>query len=400
MAEKIVLRDLCKVFGKNIDRASSMLRSGSSKSEILAEAGCVIAVNNANLTIKEGEVCVIMGLSGSGKSTLIRLLNRLIEPTSGSILYDGVDIGRMSQKQLIEIRRRDMAMVFQSFALMPHLNVVDNVSFGLEMSGVTKEVRRQRAMQALDQVNLAEYASSYPDQLSGGMKQRVGLARALANDPAVMLMDEAFSALDPLIRTEMQDELLELQRTRKRTIVFISHDLSEAMRIGDKIVIMKDGNILQVGTPIEILRNPADEYVRSFFQGVDVSEVLMVKDIIEKVPTLALDSRKLSPGKDGAGDAELEAGYAYATDLDGKFVGIAFREDIGSSGGLLDWSDIQPLLKSVPVLSSESTISEIIGPVSRSEIPLPVVDAGGRFIGAISKMTILESLDKKGRPVT
>lgn len=400
MAEKIVLKDLCKVFGKDIRRASSMLRDGRSKSEILAEVGCVVAVNNANLTINEGEVCVVMGLSGSGKSTLIRLLNRLIEPSSGSIFYDGVDIGRLSRKQLIEIRRRDMAMVFQSFALMPHLTVVDNVSFGLEMSGVPKEVRRQRAMQALDQVNLAEYASNYPDQLSGGMKQRVGLARALANDPAVMLMDEAFSALDPLIRTEMQDELLELQRTRKRTIVFISHDLGEAMRIGDKIVIMKDGNILQVGTPIEILRNPADDYVGSFFQGVDVSEVLMVKDIVERVPTLTPDSRNLRPRGNRPGGAVKEAAYVYATDLDGKFVGVARREDIGTSGDLPEWSDLQPLLKSIPVLPSESIINEVIGPVSRSDIPLPVIDPAGRFLGAISKTTILESLDKKGRPAT
>src|SRR5690606_18629945 len=241
-----------------------------------------VGVKDASFSVEESEIFVVMGLSGSGKSTLVRMLNRLIEPTSGEILIDGRDITKFSKRELIALRRRDIGMVFQSFALMPHQTVLENAAFGLEVSGVAREERNARALEALDAVGLKAYARSYPDELSGGMKQRVGLARALASNPSILLMDEAFSALDPLIRTEMQDELLRLQQEHARTVIFITHDLDEAMRIGSRIAIMQDGEIVQIGTPEEIVQHPANEYVRSFFRGVDVSQVITAGDVARR----------------------------------------------------------------------------------------------------------------------
>ena len=284
MAKSISIEHLFKVFGKEPDKALALARQGLSKQDIVAQTGASIGVFDASFTIEAGEIFVIMGLSGSGKSTLVRMLNRLIEPTAGRILVDGDDINQYNEQQLRGFRRKDISMVFQSFALLPHLTVLDNTAFGLELAGVDKEVRLRQAREALAQVGLEVWADSYPDELSGGMQQRVGLARALAADPAILLMDEAFSALDPIIRTEMQDELLRLQQEKRRTIVFISHDLDEAMRIGDHIAIMKDGQVVQVGTPEEILLSPADDYVRSFISGVDTSAVFKAGDIARRMP--------------------------------------------------------------------------------------------------------------------
>ena len=273
MAKQIAIDHVFKVFGNDPKTALSLVKQGLSKQEILAQTGQSIGVFDADFTIEAGEIFVVMGLSGSGKSTLVRMLNRLIEPTSGRILVDGQDINALNDKELRALRRKDISMVFQSFALMPHLTVLDNTAFGLELAGVDRATRQQQAQDALEQVGLGAWGASYPDELSGGMQQRVGLARALASDPSILLMDEAFSALDPIIRTEMQSELLRLQEIKRRTIVFISHDLDEAMRIGDRIAIMKDGMVQQVGTPDEILRNPANDYVRTFIQGVDAAAV-------------------------------------------------------------------------------------------------------------------------------
>ncbi|WP_033853739.1 glycine betaine/L-proline ABC transporter ATP-binding protein ProV, partial [Yersinia wautersii] len=257
---------------------------GKNKEQIFAKTGLSVGVKDANLAIEEGEIFVIMGLSGSGKSTLVRLLNRLIEPTRGEVLIDGEDIAKISDSALRTVRRNKISMVFQSFALMPHLNVLDNTAFGMELAGIPLLERNEKALEALRQVSLDSYANSYPDELSGGMRQRVGLARAMANNPDILLMDEAFSALDPLIRTEMQDELVKLQAKHQRTIVFISHDLDEAMRIGDRIAIMQGGEVVQVGTPDEILNNPANDYVRTFFRGVDITHVFSAKDIARRRP--------------------------------------------------------------------------------------------------------------------
>lgn len=263
---KIQVKNVYKIFGSRSDAALAMIREGKSKAEVLAATDCVIGVNNLSLSIEAGEIFVIMGLSGSGKSTLVRHFNRLIDPTSGEILVDGQDILRYDARQLEEFRRRKISMVFQSFGLLPHKSVLDNVAYGLKIRGESKAHCQERAMHWIATVGLKGYEKSYPHQLSGGMRQRVGLARALAADTDVILMDEAFSALDPLIRADMQDQLLELQKTLHKTIVFITHDLDEAVRIGNRIAILKDGQLIQVGAPREILHQPADEYVDRFVQ--------------------------------------------------------------------------------------------------------------------------------------
>ncbi|WP_028536536.1 quaternary amine ABC transporter ATP-binding protein [Paludibacterium yongneupense] len=278
---KIVVQNLYKVFGDQPQEAMRLLKLGESKESVFHNLGQVVGVNNVSFAVNEGEIFVLMGLSGSGKSTLIRLINRLVDPTSGDILLDGQSITRLSAKELVDLRRRDMSMVFQSFALMPHRTVLDNAAFGLEIAGVGRRARESAAMKVLEQVGLAPFARKYPHQLSGGMQQRVGLARALAVNPSLILMDEAFSALDPLKRAEMQDILLDLQREQRRTIFFVSHDLEEALRIGTRIAIMEGGRLVQVGTPQEIIEKPADDYVRRFFRSVDTSRYLLARDLID-----------------------------------------------------------------------------------------------------------------------
>lgn len=263
---KIVVKNVFKIFGQRADEALALIQQGKSKADVLANTGCVVGVNDLSLSIGAGEIFVIMGLSGSGKSTLVRHFNRLIDPTSGQILVDGEDILRYDMEELRQFRRRKISMVFQSFGLLPHKTVLDNVAYGLKVRGETKEYCLERAQHWITTVGLKGYEKSYPHQLSGGMRQRVGLARALAADTDIILMDEAFSALDPLIRADMQEQLLELQKTLQKTIVFITHDLDEAVRIGNRIAILKDGQLIQVGTPKEILHQPADDYVDRFVQ--------------------------------------------------------------------------------------------------------------------------------------
>ncbi|MBP5097224.1 quaternary amine ABC transporter ATP-binding protein [Pseudomonas protegens] len=263
---KIEVRNVFKIFGSRPADALAMIRQGKGKDQVLAETGCVVGVNDLSLSIGTGEIFVIMGLSGSGKSTLVRHFNRLIDPTSGAILVDGEDILQYDMEALRQFRRHKISMVFQSFGLLPHRNVQDNVAYGLKVRDESKALCAERALHWINTVGLKGYENKYPHQLSGGMRQRVGLARALAADTDIILMDEAFSALDPLIRAEMQDQLLELQKTLHKTIVFITHDLDEAVRIGNRIAILKDGRLIQVGTPREILHSPADEYVDRFVQ--------------------------------------------------------------------------------------------------------------------------------------
>lgn len=281
---KVRVEHLTKVFGKKSQQALAMVKENKSKNEIVEKTGATVGVYDASFEVNEGEIFVIMGLSGSGKSTLIRLLNRLIEPSSGNIYIDGEDVSKMTKEQLREVRRHKINMVFQNFGLFPQRTILENTEYGLEVRGVPKEERRQRAEKALDNSGLLSFKDQYPNQLSGGMQQRVGLARALANDPEILLMDEAFSALDPLIRREMQDELLELQQRVQKTIIFITHDLNEALRIGDRIALMKDGQIMQIGTGEEILTNPANDFVREFVEDVDRSKVLTAENIM--VPAL------------------------------------------------------------------------------------------------------------------
>jgi glycine betaine/proline transport system ATP-binding protein len=263
---KIEVKNVFKIFGNRAKDALVLIGQGKTKDQVLAETGCVVGVNDLSRSIVTGEIFVIMGLSGSGKSTLVRHINRLIDPTRGAILVDGEDILQLDMDALREFRRHKISMVFQSFGLLPHKNVLDNVAYGLKVRGETQQVCAERALHWIDTVGLKGYENKYPHQLSGGMRQRVGLARALAADTEIILMDEAFSALDPLIRAEMQDQLLELQKTLHKTIVFITHDLDEAVRLGNRIAILKDGKLIQVGTPREILHSPADEYVNRFVQ--------------------------------------------------------------------------------------------------------------------------------------
>jgi glycine betaine/proline transport system ATP-binding protein len=263
---KIVVKNVYKIFGNRAKDALTMVQNNQSKDQVLAQTGCVVGVNDLSLSISSGEIFVIMGLSGSGKSTLVRHFNRLIDPTSGEILVDGENILTYDMDALRNFRRHKISMVFQSFGLLPHKTVIDNVAYGLTIRGESKAQCAERAQHWITTVGLQGYEKKYPHQLSGGMRQRVGLARALAADTDIILMDEAFSALDPLIRAEMQDQLLELQSNLKKTIVFITHDLDEAVRIGNRIAILKDGRLIQVGTPKEILYSPADDYVDRFVQ--------------------------------------------------------------------------------------------------------------------------------------
>ncbi|WP_404426554.1 glycine betaine/L-proline ABC transporter ATP-binding protein ProV [Thalassospira australica] len=396
MTDKIVVKDLYKVFGDRPDQAMQMINDGIDKAEIFDKTGQTVGVCGASFTVRQGEIFVVMGLSGSGKSTLVRLLNRLIEPTAGQVLYDGTDIAAMNDEELRELRRRDMSMVFQSFALMPHMSVVDNAAFGLELAGVAEDERQSRALDALDQVGLKAQANSYPDELSGGMQQRVGLARALANDPSVMLMDEAFSALDPLIRTEMQDELLTLQREHKRTIIFISHDLDEAMRIGDRIAIMEGGIVVQVGTPEEILNNPANDYVKSFFRGVDVSTILTAKDIVVKrqVTVIEREGVGLKTALNRLRNEDREYGYIVGDKLD--FHGIISVDSVDQA--IKSGADklSAAFLPDIQAVSHDTQLSDLIGTVAHTPCGVPVVNENGKYLGVINRANLLATLDREG----
>ncbi|MFV0601913.1 MAG: glycine betaine/L-proline ABC transporter ATP-binding protein ProV [Brachymonas sp.] len=405
MAKTIEIRNIFKIFGDDPKRALELASQGLDKQTIVAETGQSIGVFDASFTIEAGEIFVIMGLSGSGKSTLVRMLNRLLQPTSGQVLINGEDIGQYSDAELRALRRKDISMVFQSFALLPHLTVLDNAAFGLELAGVEKSVRLEQARAALEQVGLEVWGASHPDELSGGMQQRVGLARALASDPSILLMDEAFSALDPIIRTEMQDELLRLQQVKQRTIVFISHDLDEAMRIGDRIAIMKDGQVVQVGTPEEILRRPADDYVRSFIRGVDAAAVFKAADIVRKTQVEVSESptRGCRPALQRLESQDREWGYVVSPDH--KYLGTVSTDSLRN---VLNGPDevvglrhaFLPEIKSV---LGSTPINELFIDTAHSPCPLPIVADDGSFLGTISKIRLLKFLDRNtdldGRPL-
>lgn len=394
---KISLKNIYKIFGDNSDKALGMVRAGKTKSEIHAATGCSVGVNDASFDIMAGEIFVIMGLSGSGKSTLLRLLNRLIEPTAGSIEVDGKDVTSMSRRELRDLRRRDISMVFQSFALLPNRNVLSNAAFGLEVAGVPETERNGKAMSALKAVGLEGYENSRPDQLSGGMKQRVGLARALASEPTILLMDEAFSALDPLIRTEMQDELVRLQAEQSRTIVFVSHDLDEAMRIGDRICIMQNGNVIQVGTPDDIVMNPANDYVRSFFRNVDVSQVFKAGDVARKTQVTIIERQGTTAAAALERMKHFDREYAIIIGRDKTYQGVV------SQASLLDKMREKAtdpyrgaFLRDIDPISADEPLSNVFGKVAASPWPVPVLDDAKRYLGSISKSTLLETLDRAG----
>ena len=280
---KIEINNIYKIFGTNPDSVMDMVKNGSTKDEVLEQTGHTVGLDNVSLNIEEGETFVCMGLSGSGKSTLIRHLNRLIDPTAGEIFIDGENVMSFNPEQLIDFRRHKMSMVFQRFGLFPHKTVMQNVGYGLEMQGKAEEARDKIAMEKIEAVGLNGFENQFPNQLSGGMQQRVGLARALATNSDIMLMDEAFSALDPLIRSDMQKQLIDLQSELKKTIVFITHDLDESLRLGDHIGILNAGKLVQVGTPVDIIMNPADDYVKAFVKDVNRAKVIKAKIIMTKL---------------------------------------------------------------------------------------------------------------------
>ena len=392
-SNKIVVKNLYKIFGDDNAQGMDLLRSGLDKEEILKQTSMVVGVSDVNFSIKQGEIFVVMGLSGSGKSTLVRLLNRLIEPTQGQILFDEIDITLMSDKELTAFRRKEVNMVFQSFALMPHMNVMENVAFGLELAG-TLEERQLCAARALEQVGLATFSKKYPDELSGGMKQRVGLARALATDPDVMLMDEAFSALDPLIRKEMQDELLKLQDRKRRTIVFITHDVDEAMKLGDRVAVMANGNIIQIGTPQEILSSPANEYVSSFFRGVATIDVLCAKDIVQSSDNaiISIDDSNLETSQNVIRNSKRE--FAYVVDGDKKLIGVVSNQSIQAA--IMKDSAISinsALIENTEALNENAKLRGVIGAIAASTYDLPVVTDSNIFLGVITKDRLLKTID-------
>lgn len=395
MAIKLEAKNLYKIFGENPERAFKYIDKGISKDALLEKTGLSLGVKNASLAIEEGEIFVIMGLSGSGKSTMVRLLNRLIAPTRGQVIIDGIDIAKISESELREVRRNKISMVFQSFALMPHMSVLDNTAFGMELAGMPLKERQEKALEALRQVGLENYAAAWPDELSGGMRQRVGLARALAINPDILLMDEAFSALDPLIRTEMQDELVKLQAKHQRTIIFISHDLDEAMRIGDRIAIMQGGEVVQVGTPDEILNNPANDYVRTFFRGVDISHVFSAKDIARRNASALM---RKAPGFGPRSaikllqDEDREFGYVLEKQ---RFIGVVSTDSLKAA--LAAGAGLDAALLSAPAaVSGDTSLNELLSHVAQAPCAVPIVGEEDHYIGVISKGTLLQALDREG----
>ncbi|MCB2230980.1 glycine betaine/L-proline ABC transporter ATP-binding protein [bacterium] len=386
------VENLYKIFGSRSRTALAMAKEGKSKADILEHTGCTVAVDNATFDIEQGETFVIMGLSGSGKSTVLRCLNRLWEPTAGSVKLDGVDVTKVNDERLREIRRSKMNMVFQHFGLLPHRSVCDNVAFGLEIQKVDPKVRRERAYETIKLVGLEGYEEMMTGELSGGMQQRVGLARALATDPDILLMDEAFSALDPLIRTQMQDELIDLQQEMKKTIVFITHDLDEALKLGDRIAIMKDGAVVQVGTPEEILTSPADEYVSSFVQNVDRSKVITASALMFDHP-----QRVVSP-KDGPEMAirrmrQLGISTLVVTGPNRLFKGFVRIDDAVTlqkkgRGNTLD----SIVVTDVPRCGPDTPVMELLPLAVDSRLPIAVINDRDQLLGLVMRASVVSEI--------
>jgi glycine betaine/proline transport system ATP-binding protein len=388
MRPKVEVKNVTKVFGKSPKNAIKLLKEGYSKKEILEKTGSTIGVNSASFEIYPGEIFVVMGLSGSGKSTLIRMLNRLIDPTIGEILIDDADIVKMSAQQLRDVRRNKISMVFQNFALFPHKTVLENTEHGLVLRNVPANERREKAMQSLAVVGLKGYENQYPSQLSGGMQQRVGLARALASNTDILLMDEAFSALDPLIRKDMQDELLELQETMKKTIIFITHDLDEALRIGDRIALMKDGTIIQIGSPEEIMMNPADKYVERFVEDVDLSKVLQASHVLKRAERMTPDR-----GPRVALQIMKAQGYSsiFIVDRKQKLLGALTADD--ASNAVKENKTVEEVMaRNIATVSEETLLTDVIEALSNSALPVAVVDQENRLKGVIIRGAVIGAL--------
>jgi glycine betaine/proline transport system ATP-binding protein len=387
----VEVKNVYKVFGGKADEAVKMLEAGESREEVAEATNTVPAVIDASFEIERGEIFVVMGLSGSGKSTLVRCLNLMHPPTSGSVKVDGRELESLDAAELRALRAEKISMVFQHFGLFPHRTVLDNAAWGLEVRKVPDEERRKKAAEALELVGLGGWGDSYPGELSGGMQQRVGLARALATDADVLLMDEAFSALDPLIRSEMQEQLVGLQRDLEKTVIFITHDLNEAMFLGDRIAIMKDGRIVQIGTTEEILQDPADDYVRAFVQDVDRSRVLTAEAVMEEPVAKILR-------REGPKAALLEMKARQTTGL------LIVDERKRLVGGTTDDAvvkavrsgqhQLEPVIsrEEIATVTPETPLVDLLIPSAENRLPLAVVDEHDRLLGVIPRITLLNAL--------
>jgi glycine betaine/proline transport system ATP-binding protein len=394
MTAKLEIQRLFKVYGSRPDEAIRSLADGSTPSEIFKKSGQVVAVADVSFQVRAGEIFTIMGLSGSGKSTLVRCINRIIDPSAGSIHLDGEDVTAMSRAQLRALRRSKVAMVFQGFALLPHKTVHENVEFGLAIRGEPEATRKATADAALERVGLSGWGSRYPDNLSGGMKQRVGLARALASDPDVLLMDEPFSAVDPLIRSELQRELLKLQREIKKTIVFITHDFHEAVRLSDRLAVMRDGRFVQVGSPQDIVLRPFDDYVGTFARDLDRSKILSAGDVAHmRVPLVRGDA----PATEAlAAMRRKEKGCALVVDAKKAPLGYVFRGDLDGRSDLAGRATLEFRQGTVNAVPCSSPLTSLY-PLLDGRFPLAVLDADGNAVGALDASDILKQLIESTR---
>lgn len=390
--QKIVVEQLTKIFGKDPKKGLEMLKDGKHKDEILEEIGATVGVIRASFTVEEGEVFVIMGLSGSGKSTLIRLVNRMIEPTAGKVYIDGEELTAMDKETLRLARREKMSMVFQSFALFPHKTVLENAAYGLTIKSVGREEANRRAEEALLKVGLDGYTDQYPDQLSGGMQQRVGLARALAADTNILIMDEAFSALDPLIRKEMQDELLILQSEMQKTVLFITHDLNEALKLGDRIALMKDGEIVQIGTPDELLNSPTNDFVEEFVRDVDRSKILDAASVMIRPDTINIS-------KNGPRSALMKMrstgnSSVYVVNNLRELQGVVTADDALAAVREGNENLESILIRDIPTASADTQLDTLIDEIYDSKLPIAIVE-GKRLKGIVIRGTVLAALAGK-----
>ena len=389
MAVKVKVENVTKIFGSLTPKVTEMIKQGASKDEILKQTGRTVGVNNVSFDVDDGEIFVIMGLSGSGKSTMIRCLNLLNKITKGKIVVDGENIADYDKKKLQEFRKKKIAMVFQHFGLLSHRNVLKNVEYGLEVKGVRKEQRQEIALNALANVGLAGWEEKMPNELSGGMQQRVGLARALANDPDILLMDEPFSALDPLIRREMQFELMDLQKKLQKTIIFITHDINEAFKLGDRVAVMKDGKIEQIGTPEEILDSPNNDYIERFIEDIDRTKILQAKNIMFQ-PSALISVRE---GLNGAVKEMQKNGISsiYVVDADRKLKGIVTIDDTLTA--IKEKKTLQDILSSNHYSADpEAFVKDLIPEATDAKYPIAVVDENNTFLGIISRVSVLASL--------
>jgi len=389
LSTPIVCKGLWKIFGANSTNILKEVDPTWSRAEVQEKTGHVIAVKNVSFQVERGETFVVMGLSGSGKSTLVRCISRLIEPTQGEVLVDGVDTVTMPEKDLIELRRHKLSMVFQHFGLLPHRRVIENIAYGLEVRGMPRDERLEKAGEVLESVGLSGWGDNYPRELSGGMQQRVGLARALAVDPEIMLFDEPFSALDPLIRREMQDELLRLQSVVRKTMVFITHDFLEAIKMGDHIAIMKDGEFVQIGTPEEIVANPVDDYVRDFSEDVPRHKVLTVNSIMNNDCCCCSENETVSDALAMMDRHQTQA--AFIVDSNKSYQGTLTREQAMADSKF--GSPMSQLINKQTAVSPDALIETLIATATRLNHPIPVVDSDNKLLGAVDHRAILLAIE-------